>query len=155
MVSCLVVGGFLLSGAAGGPCLAADDKPQDASPSAAPKRKPLVVMKQTEIKGRVFLIGDKGEEAVPAPDILIEVRLKTEEKLLHRTTTDRQGNYTLPSLAVDLYAFKVGLLNLELRVESPEKEFEGKKPIPKMIFVFLPQELAKEEKRVPPEKHDR
>lgn len=135
---CLAVTGVLTVGAAPD----VSEPVKSSEPAAAPKKHPLVVLKQTEIRGRVFFLPEEGEgQAVASRQLQVEVRERGGGKLLHKTTTGDDGTFTLPDLDVGVYEIRIGGLVLELSVQMRS---EGdKKPIPKTLLVFMPRELEK------------
>lgn len=109
---------------------------------AAPKRHPLVVLKQTEINGRVFFLPDEGEgDALAARQLEVTVHDRDGDKLLHKTVTRDDGTFTLPDLEVGIYQIRLGGLVLELNVLARSETI--KKSIPKSLLVFMPRELEK------------
>ena len=107
---------------------------------AHPKRRPLVVLKQTRIKGRVFILSDDGSDSA-ARDLKVEVRTSDGEDLLFDTKTDDHGTYLLPDLDVGLYRLVMGLLEVELKVEDPGELPAHTRRVPKTIITFIPQEM--------------
>jgi 5-hydroxyisourate hydrolase-like protein (transthyretin family) len=115
-------------------------------PSEGAKRRPLVVMKQVEVKGAVFYLSDDEGEEAPASNVEIKARTLDGGTVLHQTVTDADGRYALPNLAAGTYDFLVGQLRLELRVLDPEQNGAGRRRIPKTILVFIPRSLGEEER---------
>jgi len=109
----------------------------------APRRRPLVVLKQTTIKGRVFLLTEKDGEAkeTAAAKLPIEVCLSGETEPICRTQTEKDGVFSLPNLGVGKYMLKVGRLKLELLVQEPLEGPTYARRIPKTILIFLPEAL--------------
>ena len=109
----------------------------------APRRRPLVVLKQTTIKGRVFLLTEKDGEAeeTAAANLPIEVCLPGEDEPIYKVQTDNKGFFSLPNLDMGKYELKVGRLILELRVEEPQEGPTYARRIPKTILVFMPAGL--------------
>ena len=108
----------------------------------APKRRPLVVMKQTQITGKVFFLAEEENEEEAAAELRIEVWTLDGKKRLYKTTTDKAGAYILPSLEVARYRLILGRLQLELKVEEPASTEEESLKIPKIILVFIPRALG-------------
>jgi hypothetical protein len=107
--------------------------------------RPLVVMKQSEICGRVFFIQEETEKGKPAtvvrPGVKIELRTADQDIVLHKTATDESGCFTLPNLDVGAYRLVVARLTMNLRVEDPPTASEGIKQMSKTIVVFIPGEI--------------
>ncbi|OGV66986.1 MAG: hypothetical protein A2498_09350 [Lentisphaerae bacterium RIFOXYC12_FULL_60_16] len=102
----------------------------------------LVVMKQTEIRGQVFLIQEGEKKVVSADNVAIEVLHPARQGRILQTHTDTAGHFTLPNLEVGDYLLHVGKLNLELRVEDPQLAQVGVQQVPKSIILFLPESLT-------------
>jgi hypothetical protein len=107
----------------------------------------LVVMKQDEIRGKVFFLAEENEKEQPADELKVEVWTPDSTNLIQSTMTDTNGAYKLPSLQVGRYRMVIGKLDLELRVEDPLKITPGTRTIPKTIIVLIPRSLG-------PELHD-
>lgn len=108
---------------------------------SVPGRRPLVVLKQTEIAGKVFFLDESEVEDDRAKGVRIEVRTLDAGDLLFGTVTDEKGTYTLPNFDVGTYRLVVGGLILELLIEEPDQPGVRKRRIPKTILVFIPKEL--------------
>ena len=68
--------------------------PAEKDPQAkeeAPHRRPLVVMKQTQITGKVFFLAEEENQEEAAADLKIEVWTLDGKKRLYKTTTDKEG----------------------------------------------------------------
>ena len=102
----------------------------------APGRRPLVVIKQTAIHGRVFFLNDDDEQSL-GKDVKVEIRKSKESKVLCQTRTADDGTFVLPSLDVGLYEMKAGKLTVELKVEDPQ-ETPGLTRLPKTILIIMP-----------------
>ena len=120
------------------PVFSAEEKEVEISDDI--RAKPLVVMKQAEINGRVFFLAEDDEDYV-ASDLIIKVLTEDEEKVIQETTTDENGRYVLKNLDAGKYRFMVGLLRLRLRVED-STEAVGKEKVSKKILVFIPVALG-------------
>lgn len=136
------------------PAFASPDAPKDApavAPAVAPadgarpakaKRHPLVVLKQSQIRGKVLFLPDAGEgPAVPARQLDVTVTERDGSKVLHKTLTQDDGSFALPDLEVGLFRIKVGRLVLELSVEAQPET--SAKPLPKTLLIYMPRELEK------------
>jgi hypothetical protein len=121
----------------------ATPKAKDESGKAEKQlRDPLVVLKQSYIKGKVFLLAEEDKD-VRGSDIQIEVTRKNEEQVLFKTVTEETGDFGLPNLDVGSYSLRIGRLRIELRVESPQ-ETDGEKTtrkIPKTVLVYIPEDM--------------
>jgi len=115
----------------------------------------LVVMKQDEIRGKVYFLAEENEKEAPAPDMKIEIWTPDSSKLIQSTMTDTNGAYKLPSLDVGPYRMIIGKLNLELRVQDPLKITPGTRTIPKTIIVLIPRSLGPERRDQPTGEADR
>ena len=115
---------------------AADEKA--VKKPAEARVKPLVVMKQAEINGRVFFLAEDDKDYV-ASKLSIKVIDLEDDTVIQTTITDENGRYKLKNLDAGEYRFMVGLLRLKLRVE--DSAGVGKS-IPKTILVFIPVELG-------------
>jgi hypothetical protein len=104
-------------------------------------RSPLVVLKQVEIQGQVFLIADKDGKQLPATDVKIQVNSVDTKKNLYKTVTDKAGKYTLPNFDIGKYQFLVGRLKLALEITEPQKPGERVTRISKKIIVFIPESM--------------
>jgi hypothetical protein len=108
--------------------------------TAKPGRRPLVVLKQTAIHGRVLLIMAEEELAV-ASDLPVQVLKQKDDEAIHKTVTDKDGTFTLPSLDVGMYRIMTGRLIMDLRVEDPANS-KGKTLVPKTILIVMPEALT-------------
>ena len=117
---------------------AAQTAPPPAPPAStnAPGRRPLVVLKQTAIHGRVFFLNDEDEQSL-AKDMNVEIGKPKEAKVICRTRTGNDGTFVLPSLDVGAYEMKAGRLIVELKVEEPD-ETSGRTRLPKTILIIMP-----------------
>ncbi len=104
-------------------------------------RSPLVVLKQVEIQGQVFLIADKDGKQLPAKKVKIQVNSIDTKKNLFKTTTDDTGKYKLPNFDIGRYQFYVGRLKLELEITKPQKPGKRVKRISKKVIVFIPESM--------------
>jgi len=105
---------------------------------------PLVVMKQAQIRGQVFLMTEEEDGGTRgAPDVSIVVRDPERAGNVVETQTKNDGSFILPDLEVGEYQLIVATLNLRLRVENPEKSEDARLYIAKMLVVFLPAEMAR------------
>ena len=118
-----------------------EGKPDGKKP--APKRRPLVVMKQAEIKGRVFYLAEDDEKEAAAANLQIRLWTLDGKDLLYETSTDKNGKYTFPDLDVGRYKFGVGRLVMELKVVLADDADPNAAKIPKTILVFIPRSLGK------------
>lgn len=123
--------------------VAAPDSVEPARPGAGTqKRHPLVVLKQTEIHGRVFFLSEEGEgDAVPARQLPVAVFDHGGRKEVHKTVTDDDGFFSLPDMDVGVYQIRIGGLTLDLSVEVNSGSAE--KTIPKQLLVYMPKALEK------------
>jgi len=112
-----------------------------ANGGAAPVRRPLVVLKQAAIRGRVIFLADDDKEETPAAGLNVEVWTANAKERLYRTETDRTGRCTLPALDVGKYRLMIGMLILVLKVEDPDPISALREKIPKTILVFMPRQL--------------
>ena len=143
-VMCIGVAAAVCGWALAAATLALADPPaQPDSKSAGKwKRPPLVVMKQADIRGRVFLLTEADKPPQPAPNIKIAVQTYDDGKLLRETASDDEGRYSLPSLDVGRYTLMVGTLKLELQVKDPDQVPAGSQTIPKTLLVFIPRDVV-------------
>lgn len=107
-------------------------------------RRPMVVMKQEVIKGRVFFVSEDESEQQPASGLRIELRALGEDEVIATTVTDIEGRYKLENLDVGEYDLSVGLLRMELRVRDPLENPEELQRLPKTILIFIPRTLDTE-----------
>lgn len=103
-------------------------------------RRPLVVLRQSSISGRVFLLSQDAKDSV-AEQLKIQIRDRTEQKLLFETRTDKEGRFALPNLDVGKYGLIIGRLKLVLEVREPLTGPTSARRIPKTIIVFIPEAL--------------
>lgn len=110
--------------------------------TSLPLSDPLVVLKQSSIKGKVFLLSEEGKD-VKGSEISIEVRKKGETDVLYKTTTDGEGSFALPNMDVGSYSLKIGRLSIELRVEEfvVEDGAKATRKIPKTVLVYIPEDM--------------
>ena len=103
-----------------------------------PGKRPIVVMKQAEIRGRVFFLPEGEEEAEDVRAVGQRVLIRTLDgaDVLHKTATDKNGEYSIPNLDTGKYQMVVGRLVLELHVAEP-----GGKALLKNIVIFIPRML--------------
>ena len=109
-------------------------KPTEKSPG----RPPLIVMRQVEIKGKVFFLTEQGDRHAVAKT-KIQVYSQDGKRLLYKSRTDKEGVFILPNLAVGMYKLKIGLLLMALKVEDPLLVNAEESRIPKSIVVFMPE----------------
>ena len=105
----------------------------------APERRPLVILKQTVIHGRVFLIKEDDKQAY-ADNMKVEVQTLDGKKSVHKTKTNDDGSFALPSLSVGRYRLDVGRLRLELNVQDADRAV-GQIQLPKTLLIFIPEEM--------------
>jgi hypothetical protein len=110
--------------------------------SGPPKRPPLVVVKQAEIRGRVFFLADGEKEEAPGAGLKVLVQSIKDKKTLHQTASDGEGRFVLPSLQMGDYALTVGRLAMELQVKDPDQIAQGARKMPKTLLVFIPRGLG-------------
>jgi hypothetical protein len=115
---------------------------QDAS-NEGPGRRPLVVLKQTAIRGRVFLLNEAEEGDVRGVNVKVEVWTERGGRRLVDTKTDDKGEYTLPNLETGTYELRIGRLRLDLKVMEPADRPSGSRVVPKTIVVFIPASLRR------------
>ena len=121
-------------------CICSIAAGQNPADSEKPKgRKPLVVLKQAAIEGQVLLLAEKDGQQVPAEDVEIQVRNIDTRASLFKTTTDKNGKYTLPNFDIGKYQFIVGRLKLELEIIEAQKPGKRITRISKKIIIFIPQ----------------
>lgn len=112
------------------------------------KIRPIVVMQQSEISGRVFVLQSEQSKETPkgktGTDVKIELRTSDQDGVVHRTITDKDGRFVLPNLDVGDYRLRVGRLWVDLRVEAPPApgSTEAAKQVSKTIVLFIPEELV-------------
>jgi hypothetical protein len=140
MVCCLALSVAVSASAAPEPEASAPAKP--AQPGVVRKRHPLVVLRQSQIGGRVFFLPDEDEGVTSAAAKLdVSVYTRDGSKLLHKTVTGDDGTFVLPDLDVGVYQLHVGALALELGVEGRTNADE--RPIPKTLLVYMPKDLER------------
>jgi len=113
---------------------------EDKGEEGDSRPRPLVVMKQATIQGRVFFISESGKGS-SAGHLVVRIHTSDGKKSLQETKTDKRGQYTLSFLEVGEYQLTVGRLILRLVVEEGKKGSDERK-LPKVIMVFIPQELG-------------
>ena len=105
---------------------------------------PLVVMKQAQISGRVFLMSEEEDGGTHgASEVSVIVREPEQAGNMLETKTGENGSFVLPDLEVGEYRLIVARLNLRLRVERPDETGGNKLYIAKTLVIFLPQEMAR------------
>jgi hypothetical protein len=120
---------------------------QNIRKNQKPQRKPLVVMKQADILGKVFIIDDeKDTQNSPAQRIMIKLANKKEDDAIYETGTDDEGVFKIPNLDKGEYHLIVGLLTLDLNVMDADPQAAVKMNIPKNIMVFIPNSMFKKAK---------
>jgi hypothetical protein len=119
------------------------ETPSARARAKGPKR-PLIVMKQAETRGRVYLLGGGGRPEKAAAGLKVRVRTEDGKKLLQETTTDEEGWYTLAVLDVGFYSLTFGRLQTLLQVETPGETADDteRSVARKTILVFIPEDLA-------------
>ncbi len=117
----------------------ADDN-QKETPGEKPKKPHLIVMKQMDIRGRVLLLMEQGEKSA-TQNVKVQVYSGDGKKMVFKSKTDKDGGFSLPNLDVGVYKLKIGLLQMDLKVEDPLKQRGKTSHIPKVIVVFLPKEM--------------
>lgn len=117
------------------------EKTEPKEGEEAPRRRPLVVLKQTEIEGRVFFIGVGKKRDEVAVKLKVNVQREDNDEVIFKTRTDKAGRYTLPNMETGKYRLNVGKLKLDLEVMEPEQGSNPSKSIPKKLLVFIPREL--------------
>lgn len=101
---------------------------------------PLVVLKQSVIRGRIFFVLEVDKQE-PADKLHLQIIDPDSDKLVYETDADEKGAFSLPNLEVGKYKFLVGRLILELRVEELTT-YPGKhRLIPKTILIFMSRDL--------------
>jgi len=108
-------------------------------------RRPLVVLKQSSIKGRVFFLVDNEDEdssGLVASQVSIRILSKSGGATLHETKADDQGQFTLPNLDVGTYQMVIGRLRLELSVREQTETLGSAKILPKTILIYMPKNLG-------------
>ena len=142
---CVLLGLFIVFGLFSLQTVYGQDKIKGAKgdKSEKVKRKPLVVMKQAEIEGKVFILTPEDETSKGAENIFLEVRTFADDISVYKTKAEKDGSYVLPNLEIGKYRFTVGYLKLELVVENPDLLKNRDKKVSKKIIVFLPESLVK------------
>jgi hypothetical protein len=136
-LTALLLAGAVLTGKA----YANDASTNAPSSGETSRRRPLVVLKQATIKGRIFIIVDENSTR-PARKSKIEILDKEGDRKIHETVVDEEGGFTLPNMETGQYMLKAGRLYLELVVQSPEGPESTVKRIPKTILIFTLSELV-------------
>ncbi|MBA4386569.1 MAG: hypothetical protein C0404_01230 [Verrucomicrobia bacterium] len=119
---------------------------EDTNKTASASR-PLVVMKQAEIAGKVFFLqedeeGNSGKSPLKTKKgIKIKVLSQDQSTTIFKTETDENGSYTLPNLDVGKFKLLVGRLLLDLRVEDAQDNPKKMKELAKTLHIFIPEAL--------------
>ena len=123
-------------------CARADDSktPSGDDKNKSVKRPPLVIMNETEVIGRVFILADGKHEEAVASGIPVQILDKGNKKSICETKTDKTGSYLIPKLSVGEYSMIIGRLHLRLTVVARKTE-GNEEEASKIILVFLPKEL--------------
>lgn len=109
--------------------------------------RPLVVLKQAEIEGRVYFLteDEQGKDKKDATNTkkIVKIKVLTEDQstVLHQTQTDETGRYTIPNLDVGKYKLVVGKLIVDLLVKDRASNPDNKKELPKPLHIFIPEAL--------------
>ena len=140
IVSFVLLVSALALGAAG------DEKAQAVSKS---DRRPLIVMRQAEITGKVYFLADDQSDEATAADQRVQVLTANGQTNVYETITDKTGGYVLPNLQAGTYQLVVGRLNLELQVLDAEKAAAGGQQAAKTILVLIPRSLGEPARRKP------
>lgn len=112
-----------------------------AQPQSNGSTQRVIVVRQAEIQGQVFISSDReGEEEAPARNALIQLKDSGNDKVLQKTYTNDQGEYTLSEVEVGEYLLFAGSLKMKIRVESPETTEQNE--LPKKIIVIIPRKMA-------------
>lgn len=101
-----------------------------ADPPKLTAQKPVVTSATSELSGKVMYSDAK----TPASKVPVRVWSVTEKKFVVQTTTDENGNYTIPKLQPGRY---VGVFGDRVRVDI--QIVSAKEPMMKFLNVIIPR----------------
>ncbi len=108
-----------------------------------------IVMERATVRGKVVILETRTTERHALKDMKIEIWSRRDDRrgraapdqLLHETTTDPEGFFSLPVLEEGNYLLRVSDLYLKLAV-IPEAEVRtGQEQEPKILLILLPKEV--------------
>ncbi len=105
-----------------------------------------IVMEKATVRGKIVILETRVEERTIIQGLRVQVwtwkksaRGKTvPDKLLHETTTDRDGFFSLPAIDNGNYMLVVGDLYLKLTVVAPTL-VKASQQEPKILLILLPK----------------
>lgn len=105
-----------------------------------------VVMEEATVRGKVVILETRTQDRRTVSGLRIEVWEPEQDnpsirrKLLHKTTTDEDGLYSLPRLEAGQYILMVSDLRLSLTV-IPKEQGQAGQEEPKIMLILLPKDV--------------
>ena len=106
-----------------------------------------VVMEEATVRGKVVILETRREDRKTVGGLRIEVwttepdNPRIRDERIHRTRTDDEGLFSLPSVEIGRYVIIVGELRLGLQV-VPKANVRADQQEPKVLLILLPKDVV-------------